>query len=402
MSTSGVGVQGRWLLQGLINTGKYTFRCFGGAVQHQDYCVISPHPDLIIKPTNGFGTPEMIRHVLVTEKPDAMLLFTDPRFFQHVFMMEEEIHQICPILYNHLWDNLPAPSFNKYIYESIDCVNCINDVTYGFVKDWFPEKTHYIPHTLPDGLYHRIPQNERLMWRERLLGKDKVDHFIAMFVGRNARRKMVPDIIASWKMFLDDLKLCYNTDKATLLLHTNPIDQEGANLYSICDLYGIRDNVVFSNDQVEFDIMNVLYNIVDVQLNRSSAEGFGVPALEGKSTGLPIIALKTGGLTRQVQDHLTGYEYGVAIEPEVKSLVGNQTYCPFIYETLCSDRTYADAIRRFYELPQEKKREMSDKCIEHVKRDYSYDSVISKWDETLTETIQNWKSRYNRVESVTL
>ena len=31
LSTSGVGTQARWLIHGLINTGKYSFRCFGGA-----------------------------------------------------------------------------------------------------------------------------------------------------------------------------------------------------------------------------------------------------------------------------------------------------------------------------------------------------------------------------------
>lgn len=401
-STSGVATQSRWLLQGLINTGKYTFRCFGAAVKHCDYTTISPHPDLIIKPTDGFGTPEMIRHVLVTEKPDAMLLFTDPRFFEHIFMMEDEIHQICPILYNHLWDNLPKPTFNKHIYESVDCVNCINDLTYGFVREWFPKKSHYVPHTIPRELYTKISNQERLSWRERLLGKDKVDHFIALFVGRNARRKMIPDLLSAWKMFVDDIKLCYDTNKLTLVLHTDPLDQEGANLYSVCDLLGLQNNIVFSKERTEFDIMNVLYNIADVQLNNSSAEGFGLPILEGKSVGLPAIALKTGGLTRQVKDHIDGYEYGVAIDPDVLSLVGNQQYCPFIYESLCSTRTYADAIRKFYEFSNDKKREISDRCIAHVKRDYDYDSMISKWDETLTETIHNWKSTYNRIEKVTL
>ena len=37
LCTSGVGVQARFLIQGLLNTGKYTFRCLGGAIKHPNY-----------------------------------------------------------------------------------------------------------------------------------------------------------------------------------------------------------------------------------------------------------------------------------------------------------------------------------------------------------------------------
>ena len=98
---------------GLIETGKYTFRCFGGAIKHEDYNTVTVNPDFIIKPTNGFGDRNMLRQVLAQERPDALLLFTDPRFFIWVWEMEDEVHQICPIAYNHLWDTPPWPEFNR-------------------------------------------------------------------------------------------------------------------------------------------------------------------------------------------------------------------------------------------------------------------------------------------------
>ena len=55
LSTSGVGTQARWLITGLVNTGKYSFRCFGGAVRHENYETTVVNPDFIIKPTDGFG-----------------------------------------------------------------------------------------------------------------------------------------------------------------------------------------------------------------------------------------------------------------------------------------------------------------------------------------------------------
>jgi len=111
LATSGVGLQARWLINGLIATGKYSFRCFGGAVKHEDYNTIKVNDDFVIKPTNGFGTPDMLRVAIATEQPDALLLFTDPRFFIWTWEMEDEIHQICPIAYWHLWDNDPWPEY---------------------------------------------------------------------------------------------------------------------------------------------------------------------------------------------------------------------------------------------------------------------------------------------------
>jgi hypothetical protein len=41
LSTSGVGTQSRWLISGLVNTGKYSFRQFGGAVKHDNYDTVT-------------------------------------------------------------------------------------------------------------------------------------------------------------------------------------------------------------------------------------------------------------------------------------------------------------------------------------------------------------------------
>jgi hypothetical protein len=100
LATSGVGVQARWLINGLIGTGKYRFRVFGGAMRHENYDEVVVNEDFIIKPTAGFGDKNLMRKVLVQVKPDAILLFTDPRQFIWVWEMEDEIHQICPITYN--------------------------------------------------------------------------------------------------------------------------------------------------------------------------------------------------------------------------------------------------------------------------------------------------------------
>jgi len=393
LSSSGVGTQARWLIHGLISTGKWKFKCFGGAVKHEDYRTVVVNDDFIIKPTNGFGDRNMLRQVLATEKPDVLLLFTDPRFFIWVWEMEDEIHQVCPIAYNHLWDNYPWPDFNKVLYESTDLINCINWPTYDMVKSRFPEKTNYIPHAIPKEIYHPLSEEEQKKYKTSLLGKEKLDHFTALFVSRNARRKMPSDILVSWKKFIDQLKEKHGHTKATLVMHTEPLDPEGPNLLHVVDMLGIKDHVVFSKDRIEFKDMNKLYNACDTVINRSCNEGFGLSTLEGMMCAKPIIAIKTGGLTRQVEDHETGEQYGIALNPDASSLVGNQLV-PYIYEDYITHDTLTNAFMKMYEWGPEKRKQVGQRAFEHAQKDYDIENVILQWDKTLTDLCENWKQNY--------
>lgn len=395
LSTSGVGTQARWLIHGLISTGKYSFRCFGGAVRHDDYNLNVVNQDFIIKPTDGFGDKGLLRQTLVQLRPDALFLFTDPRFFIWAWEMEDEIHQICPIVYWHLWDNDPWPDFNKVLYESTDLINCINWPTYQMVKERFPEKTNYIPHAVPKDLYKPLPKEEVERFKKKLLGEKRADHFTVGYVSRNARRKMPSDIVVSWKMFLDELEKKHGHRKATLVMHTEPLDPEGPNLYHVVESLGVSNNVIFSKNRINFDEMNLLYNSFDTIVNRSCNEGFGLPTLESMMCGKPIIAIKTGGLTRQVEDPITGEHYGIGLDPDVRSLVGNQMV-PYIFEDYVSHKTLTNAIMKMFEMGPEARKELGAKAREYAQRSYNIEKVVKDWDETLTKTIEEWKSGSQR------
>lgn len=399
LSTSGVGTQARWLIQGLVATGRYTFRCFGGAVKHDNYDVIKVSDDFVIKPTNGFGDKQLLRMTLASERPDAILLFTDPRFFLWVWEMEDEIHQVCPIAYNHLWDNPPWPEFNRVLYESTDLINCINWPTYEMLHARFPEKTNYIPHAVPKELYYPIPSSERLRLKANILGNDRLDHFVALYVGRNARRKMPADIIMSFKMFLDELEKKHGHRKSTLVMHSDPLDPEGPNLHHVIDMMHMKEHVVFSKERVGFQEMNSLYNICDTIVNRSCNEGFGLPTLEMMMTGRPIIALKTGGLTRQVEDATTGEQFGIGLDPETRSIVGNQLV-PYIYEDFISHETLTRALLDMYEMGPEKREKLGERAREHALKDYDINDLVKKWDQSLMNLINGWNKRSDRWQAI--
>ena len=395
LSTSGVGTQTRHLLNGLIEKGEWSFRQFGAALKHADYRTVHVNDDFIIKPIDGFGDRDLIRVALATEKPDVLFIFTDPRFFIWLFEMEDEVHQICPIVWWHVWDNLPYPDFNAPLYNATDLINCHSHATYSMLEDKFPEKTNFIPHSVPEGIFHPLSRSEAYKFKKSILGENRSDHFVGIWVNRNAKRKRSNDVLLSWKIFLDNLEEKHGHRKATLIMHCDPYDAEGPSLIKTAEYLKIKNDVFFSNERLDFDQMNVLYNISDFCLNISYAEGFGLATLESMQAGTPIIAAKTGGLTRQVVDHRDGSENGVALDIELKTLVGSQQV-PYIYEDYVSCESTAEAMMKLHDLPHDERLKLRKKANDYIKSEFNHQDTIDNWHETMKDTQENWRERYKR------
>lgn len=394
-STSGVATQSRYLSVGLAQTGKYKICQLGAAIKHENYDIQQLHPDIVVKPIDGFGDKNLYRHLLITEKPDAVVIFNDPRFFTELFSVEDEFHQVCPILYWHLWDQCEFPPlYNKNVYDACDAYLCINRPTYEFLKPLYPDRVHWAPHALPKEIFHPIKESEMIAHRKQTI-PGREDHFVVTWCNRNAHRKRPGDVMWAFRMFLDKLKQEKGHEKATLIMHTDPNDIEGPNLLHILDLLKLNANVVFSRAQLDFPSMNMLFGISDTVLNISSAEGFGLGTLEAMYAGKPIVAIKTGGLERQVVDHKDGSENGIALPVDCKKLVGSQP-TPFIIEDIVKVETVADALYKMYDMGPEKRKQLGLKAMKYAHEEFDLDHLIKTWDTVLEDTITNWKSNRPR------
>jgi|TARA_R110000824_G_scaffold62352_2_gene165139 glycosyltransferase involved in cell wall biosynthesis len=395
LSTSGVGTQTRHLIEGLLEKKCWSFRQFGAALKHQDYRTVVVNDDFVIKPIDGFGSPDLIRVTLATEKPDLLFIFTDPRFFTWLFDIEDEVHQVCPIVWWHVWDNYPYPNFNDSYYEATDMINCHSHMTYSMLKEAYPEKTNFIPHALPSNLFFQMTPEKIKEHKISLLGKDSVDNFVGIWVNRNAKRKRPSDLLDAWAKFVQNLEKTHGHRKATLIMHTEPLDGEGPNLFKVAEMLGIENNVCFSRDRIEFEKMNVLYNVSDFCINTSYAEGFGLSTLESMTTGTPIIAPKTGGLTRQVVDHRDGSHNGVALDVDFKTLVGSQSV-PYIYEDYVHNHNFAGAMMKIFEMSNTERKTLSRKVKAYANEEFSMQKTIDLWHESMIKTIENFtKNRKN-------
>ena len=382
MSTSGVATQSLHLIEGLLKTQKYDVVQIGAAMYHKDYDTRIINENFKIIPSNGFGSKALIRKTLETESPDALIIFSDTRYFEHVFEISDEIRKTCPIIYWHVWDNRPTPKFNLEIYNAVDHVACISRLTYQMCKELIPEKCSYVPHTLPDDIFYKMEKENIEKCKEKTLGDERKNNFVCLWLNRNIKRKRPADVLKAWQIFLFNLQEKFGHKNATLIMHTDPFDKAGQNLLKISENLNITENICFSNEISSYEQINALHNMSDVCLNISHSEGFGLSTLESMQVGTPIIANLTGGLINQVIDFNDSSRNGIGITPKVKSLNGTQNI-PYIYEDFVCVEQVAKSLMDFYRLSKKEKTELSDKCIRYVKKDFNYENMISQWDNIL-------------------
>jgi glycosyltransferase involved in cell wall biosynthesis len=389
--SSGVGSQTRYIIEGLLKTGKYTVRSLGAAIKHEDYRVqkITDYgDDWLIFPINGYGDENMMREILDVEKPDVVWFMTDPRFFGWLYNMSDEIRERgIPLLYYHVWDNYPVPAFNKNFYQSCDYVGCISKLTHDILCNLgMADRSDYIPHAVNQDIFKPLSEEEISKLRSEKLTPHK-DKFIVFYNSRNARRKMTSDIVKTFKMFLSEV----GEDKAFLLMHTDPHDQEGANLLEVVKLLNLSPSqIAFSNQRLPPDELAAMYNMADVTINISNNEGFGLSCLESLCCGTPVIVNRTGGLQDQAEDD-EGNQYGIVIDPATTSLTGSQEI-PYIIDDRCADGDVVEAFLKMYRMTPEERRALGLAARVWTEKRFRMEDMVGMWQAVIEKYINQFKT----------
>ena len=226
-----------------------------------------------------------------------------------------------------------------------------------------------MPHAIPKELFFPVDEKQKEQWKRDLIGPDKANWFTGFWVNRNARRKRPGDLLWAWSKCIDKIEKDTGKREALLILHTDPQDNEGPNLFELAKLLKIEENVCFSTDRVGFDQMNAMHNISDFVINVSYAEGFGLSTLEAMMTKTPIIAPKTGGQTRQVVDYRDESENGFALPIELQSLVGSQSV-PYIYEDYTSTDTIEEKMYSMWKLGNEGREKLCQQAYDYANYEF--------------------------------
>ena len=397
LSPSGVGSQTKYVCEALLNTGRYSIISFGGAIKHNDYSAKMVEPygeDWKIVPVDGYGTPEMIRSVLRTEKPDVLWFMTDPRFWGWLWQIENEIRPLVPIVYYHVWDNYPVPMFNRKFYVSNDAIATISKVTDDIVSQAAPEvKRKYIPHAVDGEIFKPLTPEQIEQIRKDSLHETDQEKIIFFWNNRNARRKHSGTLIYWFKEWLDKNSL---HKKAQLIMHTDPRDPHGQDLNHIIEHLGLNDRqVLLSTQKIPPEHLAAMYNMADCTINISDAEGFGLATLESLSCGTPIIVNMTGGLQEQVTDGKDWF--GIPLLPSSKSVIGSQDV-PYIYEDRIGKGQFHSALSKIYNISAEERRKMGIMGRMHVETNYNFKDFNSTWVNFIDKIVEeggSWETRKN-------
>lgn len=393
MAPSGVGTQTKYVIESLMQTGRYKVVCLGGAMKHNDYSPQKVSPwgeDWVVYPVDGYGTPEMIRSALFNERPDMIWFMTDPRFYGWLWSMENEIRPHIPMVYYHVWDNYPYPTYNKSSYDSTDVIASISKVTYDIVNNVSPSvENHYVPHAVDSKVFVPLSDSDITELKNKQFGEN--DSRVTFFWNnRNARRKMTGSLIFWFNEFAEQV----GPENVRLLMHTDPTDQHGQNLNGIISNLGADDGrILISKEKVSPEILASMYNMADCTLNISDAEGFGLATLESLSCQTPIIVNMTGGLQEQVTNGKDWF--GIGIEPSSKAVIGSQTV-PFIYEDRISKEDFISALKKMYNMTSGERKLLGMKGRNHVVENYNFNNFKKQWVNLIDSVVENhgsWDTR---------
>lgn len=376
-------------------------------------------------PSTGYGTPDKIRQLIEFEKPDAIFIFTDPRYWTWLFEMEREVRAKMPIFWLNIWDDYPAPLYNKPYYNSVDVLmaiskqtKTINELVLG--EDAKDKLIEYIPHGINESTFFPIKKdhkqfNELQEFKKSMLKSDDIE-FVVFFNSRNIRRKSIPDTILAYRLFCDKIGR-EKAKKCAFILHTDPIDNNGTDLKAvkdaICDPEYVK--VLFSSNKIPADHMNLLYNISDVSILLSSNEGWGLSLTESLSTGTMIIPNVTGGMQDQCRFEKDGKwidfnadfpsnhrgtvkecgDWAIPVFPTNISLVGSVP-TPYIFDDRCNPEDAADALVKVFNMSSEQRDENGMKGHDWVIGDESRMTARKMSQniiEVLDEGFKNFKPR---------
>jgi len=339
---------------------------------------------VILYPVSGYGNPDFIRQIIKIEKPDAIFLITDPRYFIWLFMMENEIRKQIPICYLNIWDSpVPYPLWNKPYYEACDLLMGISKQTVNINKVVLGDKAKdkivsFVPHGLDHNNFKPLElSNQELIDFKKELYQGKEYDFVLFFNSRNIRRKQIPDAMLAYKLFIDSLPVA-KAKRCAFVLHTEIVSEHGTDLEAVREylLNGDQYNIIFLPQPFSSQQMNLLYNSTDAQILLTDNEGWGLSLTEALLVGNPIIANVQGGMQDQMRfedtdgkwidfsfdfpsNHRGTYqkhgEWAFPVFPNNISIQGSPP-TPYISSDRCSPEDAARQIMEVYNLRKEERK----------------------------------------------
>lgn len=237
----------------------------------------------------------------------------------------------------------------------------------GFTED----EIVLIPHGVNTNIYRPITSPKKYN-KESLNIEDK---FVYLFVGTNiGKRKRIPRVMEAFKQVHDEY------EDTILWLHTDPQNKRGKNLRMIAKAIGLEEGEDYFftpnyriGSPVSREAMNEIYNIADVFVSATEAEGFGLCHLESMASGTPSVMTDFSTAKELLGDN-RGYR--ADIDTKWITAIGNK-------RALVNVDDFIRGMKKYYEEPNLLE-EHSKNCVKFT-QNYDWSEILPKWIDLIDE-----------------
>jgi glycosyltransferase involved in cell wall biosynthesis len=321
-------------------------------------------------------------------------------------------------------DSAPPKVEWMYTYNNADIVMPYTDWAKNVLSNYGGKNINLFPKIANAGINPNefYPVENKQQHKISFFGRDVS---IVGAVMRNQKRKLFPDIIISYRKYLDRIKESnpelYN--KSYLYLHTSYPEDAGWDIPSLLLEYGLLDKTYFtyvcrqckkffpSKFQspiqtckhcangvatvssaavgVDTEQLNQIYNFFDFFIQYAICEGFGMPQVEAAACGVPLASVDYSAMT-EIVEKLGAYK--IPVDRVFRELETNadRVYPDNKYTT---NLLYDFFVNQTEEFRVSKSKEIRDKCISY----YTWDNVYAVWEECFNtidiRTKPSWTSK---------
>jgi len=205
------------------------------------------------------------------------------------------------------------------------------------------------------------------------------------FVGQNfGVRKRIERLLEAFSIFVNHLDANERKD-VILHLHTLPITNAGIDLLDVINELDksaevpIRDKIIFTFGNTRSstwseEALNILYNLFDIGISASSAEGFCIPVMETFAVGKPFIAPDFSSFTELIKGDKVPRGLLAEIVTKQRNMNG-------MTRALVDTESLADMMLIYYH--DRKLLKKHGRSAIKFAKDFTYDKIVKEFDKII-------------------
>lgn len=355
-------------------------------------------------------------HVCLDFKPDIVVTWRDP-------WMDSYIADSIYLPFFH-WAWMPTvdsyPQKIEWLYIFNKCDGLLAYSEYGIRSLSKQTNNRIVPKAcaspaIDPNVFNIIPNKSKHKESFGLEG----DSFIVGTVMRNQKRKMYPELMSSFKDFLNQAPKDISK-KSYLYLHTSYPERQGWDITSLAHEYGIgskilvtyycqeckyyfpshyRDALTVCNkcgrrsatmpgvsNGINHENLVDIYNLMDLYIQYAICEGFGMPQVEAAACGVPIASINYSAM-EDVIKYCRGYSIESNLEKEFETNA---------YRSRSNNKELTSIMLKFSKQTEQEKKQQRLETRKGCITRYTWDNTIKAW-ENYFDNVEhkNLKGKWN-------